>query len=381
MKKVVFISCTNHYKERTVYFENFFTSKGYSCTYITSNFNHNSKNFYKLDQPNTIQIPTLHYKRNLSFSRLYSHFKFSKDALKKVEEINPDILYVEIPPNSLSRQASKYKKKNPTTKLLLDVFDMWPETFPSSKMKKLLKLPFRIWGWFRNCGLDTADVVLSECQLFAESINNHLTGGKKSQVVYLCRENRPDVLPAFEYDDKALHLCYLGSINNIIDIPAICELLKNINAYKQTVLHIIGDGESRELFISSTKEAGTEVVFHGKIFGQAEKQKIFNKCSFGLNIMKDSVFIGLTMKSVDYFLGGLPIINSIKGDTWDLIDNKNIGFNIDKNSLPQLAKLIALTTNEQNTIQKENTLECFKNNFSFDVFLSNTESVLSKILD
>ena len=63
------------------------------------------------------------------------------------------------------------------------------------------------------------------------------------------------------------------------------------------------------------KSAGAEVFYHGKVFDSKEKNRIFETCHYGLNIMKDSVFVGLTMKSMDYF-EGLPIINNIQGDTW-----------------------------------------------------------------
>lgn len=33
--------------------------------------------------------------------------------------------------------------------------------------------------------------------------------------------------------------------------------------------------------------------------------------------MKTSVCVGLTMKSLDYYAGGLPIINTIAGDTYE----------------------------------------------------------------
>ena len=41
--------------------------------------------------------------------------------------------------------------------------------------------------------------------------------------------------------------------------------------------------------------------------------------------MKESVCIGLTMKSVDYFRHGLPILSTIGGDTADLIDTEGVG--------------------------------------------------------
>ena len=40
------------------------------------------------------------------------------------------------------------------------------------------------------------------------------------------------------------------------------------------------------------------------------------------------MYIGLTVKSIDYFEHGLPVINNIKGDTWSMIDKYNVGINI-----------------------------------------------------
>lgn len=59
-------------------------------------------------------------------------------------------------------------------------------------------------------------------------------------------------------------------------------------------LHIIGDGESREEFYPKLERAGAEVLYHGKIYDAREKQAIFDQCYFGLNIMKETVSIGLT---------------------------------------------------------------------------------------
>ena len=38
--------------------------------------------------------------------------------------------------------------------------------------------------------------------------------------------------------------------------------------------------------------------------------------------MKQEVFVGLTMKSIDYFEAGLPIINNIHGDTWNIVKDR-----------------------------------------------------------
>ena len=50
--------------------------------------------------------------------------------------------------------------------------------------------------------------------------------------------------------------------------------------------------------------------------------------SFCINIMKESVCVGLTMKSMDYFEYGIPLLNNIKGDTWKIIEKYGVGYNL-----------------------------------------------------
>lgn len=375
MKKAVCISCTHHYKERLAPVENVLRTAGYECIYITSDFHHIRKEPYRVDLPHCIQIPTLPYTKNISINRIRSHIRFAKDAIKEVSRLNPDLLYIEVPPNSLCREAARYKKKNPQVKLIFDIFDMWPESFPSSKLKKLLKLPFGVWARFRNRGLPAADIVFTECDLFRQTLQPHLKS-VKNKTLYLCRPGvtTRDCKPL--PTQTQMHLCYLGSINNIIDIPAISALIGQIQGLRPVVLHIIGDGESRDALISSVEATGAKVIFHGSIYDNAQKQDIFDICSFGLNIMKDSVFIGLTMKSLDYFAGGLPIINSIGGDTWSLVETKGIGINLDRNDLDKTAEQIVGLDTQAQLQMRNNTLNCFHELFSESVFLKNLKEFL-----
>lgn len=375
MKKAVCISSTHHYKERLLPVENVLRAAGYDCTYITSDFHHIQKKPHRVELPHCIQIPTMPYTKNISPQRILSHMRFARDAMQVVRQIRPDLLYVEVPPNSLCREAARYKKAFPKTKLIFDIFDMWPESFPSSATKKLLKLPFGIWAGFRNKGLSAADVVFTECNLFRNTLQPYLKG-VKNQTLYLCRPGATTENCKALPQQEEIHLCYLGSINNIIDIPAISALIGQVQAIRPVVLHIIGDGESRQTLIDSVKETGAEVIFHGCIYDDAQKQEIFDLCSFGLNIMKDSVFIGLTMKSLDYFAGGLPIINSIGGDTWSLVESRSIGINLDRNDLAKTAEKIVGVDTAAQLAMRNNTLDCFRELFSEEVFSQNLQSLI-----
>lgn len=378
-KKAVCISCFHYYDHRIRLIEKFLQDRNYDCTYIISDFSHIEKKTFHTNLENCIQIPTKPYEKNLSLARLRSHADFARRAFEKVEELNPDFLFVMVPPNSMAEEARKYKKKHPQVKLVLDLYDLWPETFPSSKAKTMLALPFSVWRKVRDVGLPAADLVTLECELYRERLKKQLAG-KKTGILYLCRPCRTSGEPKAP-EREALCLCYLGSINNIIDIPLITELIREMVRLRPVTLHIIGDGESRERLVQSVRETGASVLFHGKIFDCAKKQEIFDCCHFGLNIMKDSVCVGLTMKSLDYFAGGLPILNTIEADTHRLVEERGIGINVCREKITETARRAVGVTPEENLQMRQNTLAAFDALFSERVFEENLEKELGELLN
>ena len=157
------------------------------------------------------------------------------------------------------------------------------------------------------------------------------SGGGQCSVLHLIKPNK---IKSF-YDCETLLpndrfvLGYLGSINSLIDIDRICETVKKLQEYRPVEAEIIGSGENTSKFISVLEGMNVEVHYHGPVFDEEEKYQIFRRCHFGINIYKEDLKIGLTAKSVDYFNYGLPVLNSIKGDTHDLVDKYGAGINIE----------------------------------------------------
>jgi len=156
----------------------------------------------------------------------------------------------------------------------------------------------------------------------------------------------------------------------------ITKLVKTINEIKPIVLHIIGDGKNGDTLIERVKGSRATVEYYGKINNPEEKQQIFDKCQFGLNIMKYTVCVGLSMKSIDYFQAGLPILNSIQADTAQIVDEYKIGINItDENIIDVAAKVVNADAAEFLTT-RENTHKVFKSLFSLEVFNQKLEDVM-----
>lgn len=334
-KKIAIVNCFDTYEHRVDLLYSYFKAANLKVRVYTSNFKHIEKCKRNDDKENYIYLKTIPYKKNISFNRLISHYFLSHKVFSEIEKEQFDIVWVLVPPNSFVKDAAKFKKGHQNVKLIFDIIDLWPETFPVDRVKDLP--PVVIWKSIRDKYLCYADYVVTECDLFQQKILKYVDKTKLT-TIYLAREIREYTLNKRWPDDK-ISLCYLGSINNIIDISTIISILNSIKRYRPVIIHIVGDGEKRDDFISLCKKNGVEVIYHGKVYDRDEKKEIFDTCHYGLNIMKDSVCVGLTMKGIDYFEAGLPIINNIHGDTWKYVEDRKLGINI-KGDYDVLAKKI-----------------------------------------
>ena len=369
--KACLISCSDHYNHRLKLWDNGLRKLQYSTRYVTSNFDHTAKTHYLCQVPDCVQIPVMAYRKNLSVQRILSHYQFAKRVYSYLEAEKPDVIVALLPPNFLAKFLAHYKRKHPNVRLIFDIFDLWPETFPAGKAKTLLYPVFRIWAGLRDRNLPAADFVTTECDLFRQLLQL----SQRSRTVYLGAESVP-VAPAPSLPQDSLSLCYLGAINNIIDIPGICSLIRDAAQYRPVLLHIIGKGERQQELIDAASSAGAQVIFHGAIYDAAEKQRIMDSCHFGLNILKRSVCIGLTMKSVDYFRHGLPIINTIPADTERILQTHGIGFTLG----PDCAKLVCSIDNDTNLAMRQRVLAVFEANFSESVIQSAIDGILTEVV-
>lgn len=147
----------------------------------------------------------------------------------------------------------------------------------------------------------------------------------------------------------------------------------------KVLVKIIGDGETRDEFIESLKISGAEVEYYGKIFDNGEKIKLLGSCDFALNIMKSTVAVGLTTKSIDYLAMSLPIINSIKGDTYKSVKEEKIGLNYDFGQsvgIEELVNDIALADVEEMAV---NTRHVYERYFTREAFQGKAIEILKEM--
>ena len=274
------------------------------------------------------------YKKNISPARLWYHHRFADKAYKLLRKeiieqtaawtkTETGLIYMLLPGNSLAKVGAILKKEL-NCSLIFDIIDLWPESLPVGGVEKTY--PIRYWKNLRDNHLKAADHIVTECALYGDLLR---LNKENLSIMYW-----PKTEEVRLSDDKAciptetIRIAYLGSINNIIDIPLISEILSEVNKRKHVILEVIGNGEQEEAFTEALKNAGIEYHWHGAVFDEDKKQSILHGCEWGINIIKPGVKVGLTMKSVEYMANGLKLINNIPGDTWDIVEGEHIGVNV-----------------------------------------------------
>ena len=237
MKKALIFDTYDQYQIRIQYIERALKNCGYETQILFADFDHVRKQYVTSRRSNVSYIHSKAYQKNISFSRLYSHFDFAKECVKTAEKYHDvDLIYVMVPPNSMSKEFALYKKKHPEVKLWFDVLDMWPESLPvSNRLKRLGKPAFNQWRILRDENLVAADLVTPECKLFEKELKKYHSY-QNMHTIYLCQKEhfqKTDISI-----DEEIHFLYCGTINNIIDIHLIGEFLWKVRKKKKVVVEV-----------------------------------------------------------------------------------------------------------------------------------------------
>jgi hypothetical protein len=290
---------------------------------------------------------------------------FGKRVYEKIEELHPDVIYGVVPPNFVCKFCALYKDKHDDCKLVLDVYDMWPESLPiSAKLKKVFCGPLKIWAHIRDRYISAADGVVYECELFESYLSEKVIAKEKK--IYLCKVDcmQPDWKKEIIKDFDTLNVLYLGSVNNIIDVDLIVKFVKTLGESTRTCLHIIGNGERVDYLCNQCDISGIKYVNHGVVYDDEKKWEIVKNCQFGLNIMKKEVFVGATMKSLEYFHWGLALVNNIPADSYNIVKERKCGVNIDWGNYKEVAYDLSHMSKEAIKAMKQNSRGVFEDLFS-----------------
>ena len=321
--------------------------EGNYVTFFTTDFEHQRKQWIN-DVPAgfTILKSYIPYKKNISIARLLNHFLLSFSLWRVLgnQNFKADVILVSYPTIWLSFIAIIYARLN-NIKVIVDVRDKWPDIFLVHPSLYLVLWPlFLLKKYiFNNTNhLISISPAYYNWALSNKSIDNeNILPLVQANVMKVERKMLPNA------PIKLLFVGSLGTTYNLEMILTIHDTLIQKNIPFQ--IHICGDGPRKEWLIENIGNR-KHIIMCGWL-NKEELQLKLNEAHFGLMLYYPNAPQGWPNKLIEYMANGLPIINTLKGESWTLVENERLGFNFQSDDIFELVNWLFDLKNNDNVFQ------------------------------
>ncbi|HEZ2075825.1 TPA: glycosyltransferase [Neisseria meningitidis] len=295
-------------------------SQSHDVLLITSRFRHYDKSFRRHEDAaatsnGRLRVKLLDepgYRKNVSLARVASHRVFVRNLarwLHSPQAAEQDIVYSAYPLMATNLLLGKHKARL-GYKLIVDVQDVWPESF-SSVVPFLKKVPHKLLPFASraNRAYRCADALVAVSQTYldrAKEANPNVPG----EAVYIGTDFAA-IAPPPRFRSKTTRLFYLGTLSYSYDVETVCKgVLKLLDAGENVELHIMGGGPDLDRL---KQYACDDIKFYGYI-PYAEMMSVAKGCDIAINAIQSYSMASITNKLSDYMALQKPILNSQVND-------------------------------------------------------------------
>lgn len=305
---------------------------------ITSDFNHEKKRYKtKSEMENSICLHVPSYMKNLSLKRIYSHIIFAyhlKKFLDSLQQI-PLTIYCAMPTSTAAYVCGKYCIKH-KVRFVVDVIDLWPDSLLPIVVGikgQLLKYFIYPWKYITVQAYKMADVILGESKQYADEAA--LYNNKASIYPLYLGVDRNEVNKLITNSTLALNrsndeiwIGYAGSLGTSYDFETLVKGVASLNGKYQYKLFFIGDGVCRAKVENLINQYSVNAEITG-FLKYGDLLKYLSYCDIAVNIFRDKTKVVHSYKFNDYVATNCFILNSLLGETADMVDRYKVGLNFD----------------------------------------------------
>lgn len=341
--------------------------------YVIADFDHRKKVYKKIGD-NAINISCIHvppYSENLSLKRIYSHIVFAMKLRKYLNglEEKPYVIYCAMPTSTTAYMSGKYCKKY-GIKFVIDVIDLWPDSImPLTSFKKTLSLLTYPWKWITIRSYKMANIIIGESRKYACEASKY----NPSVPVYplylgvdqeLVNEVIAKHTLALEKPKDEIWIAYAGSLGTSYDFETLIRSISTLNNIIDYKLWFIGDGVARCAIEKMLQKYCVNAEITG-FLSYEHLLKYLSYCDIAINIFRKDTKVVHSYKFNDYVATQCFILNSLEGETADMIEEYQIGLNFDF---------------EDNSLDKV-LLECISNWDKYHSWKINNRRLVAELLD
>jgi len=308
------------------------------------------------------------YEKDASLARIGSHRDFGKTFERLANESvssgqleRPDIILASLPPLESPEAAARLAKKLDAT-FVLDLMDLWPETFdrllPGPGFLKRLIAPFILGGMLkrRQALVAAADAVSAATKTYADSALRDAPESLPRHVCYVGAypqefSSPPRLMnhvPAAGTDQSAspepvaIECVYAGTLESGQDLDVLAGAARLLSATGvKATIHVAGTGAGEASLARAADAIGgsCRLQVHGLLPRQAYVN-LLSRCDVGLVCVKPESLVAVPNKACDFAAAGLAIVNSLPGELQRLIDEHAAGVAYTAGDAASLARAI-----------------------------------------
>lgn len=354
---------------------------------ITADFDHGQKKYREQSEfgRKIVYLHVPHYQKNLGIKRIYSHIYFALKLRHYLRALRnkPDVIYCAMPTSTAALVCGQYCNRN-NVRFVIDVVDLWPDSLVAVK-KMLYLFAFILWPWkyITIKAYKKADVILGESVYYAHVARAYNSQaavypiylGIDSKQISRLKEQSEIIL---NKDKDAIWICYGGTLGNSYDFDSLLDAVKGIHGSCNYKLLFIGGGEKQEYIERKIKNLGINGIVTG-IINYADYLKYLSYCDIGINIFKEQTLVVHSYKFNDYVASKLFVLNSLIGETAELIEEYDMGlnFNFGDTPLSFVLKKVCMNWTHYKT-KCQNNIRLIEEKMEKEKIY---KSVLSKILE
>jgi glycosyltransferase involved in cell wall biosynthesis len=362
-------------------------ARGHDVTWWTATWSHRRKAIrtaplgIREDEGFAVRlVATRPYDKNVSLARLNSHKDFGRTFERLANEgvssgqlDRPDIILASLPPLESPEAGLRLARKLDAT-FILDVQDLWPETFerllPGPGLLRRLLAPLLLGNMAgrRQALVAGADALAAATATYADAAFATAPADTPRHVcpvgAYVDEFPRPphvmEQIPAasaaagteqpavisglFAGGAAAgpVECVYSGSLEAGQDIEILPSVARQLSARGvAATIHVAGSGKyEATLRRAAAAEGSCRLVVHG-LLGRRDYVALLGRCQAGLVCVKPESMVALPNKACDYAAAGLALVNSLPGELQAMIDHSGAGVAYTAGDAVSLAAVIA----------------------------------------
>lgn len=140
---------------------------------------------------------------------------------------------------------------------------------------------------------------------------------------------------------------------------------------------VCGEGPQKSILANLTKN-NPNVVFRGWL-KKDELDRELKVSHIGLMLYKSKSPQGWPNKLIEYMSYGLPMINSLKGESWHTIEQNEIGVNIERDNLEPIINWIQNDIVQNYPAISDRTLKAFHENFDEETIFNKLLNIIENV--